>query len=80
MTVMWGRVELLYFIGWFSKDLGGTSVVKYLEFDQNLNFIIRAKLTDLFYIVRLSQPVDFSVNKGGLNIEAKSSGRTKYQC
>ena len=47
MTVMWVElVELQYFIGWVSKDLGGTSVVKYLEFDQNLSFIIRAKLTD----------------------------------
>ena len=75
------RVGLQYFIGWVSKDLGRTAVVKYLEFDQNLNFIIRAKLTDLFYTVRLSLSVDLSVNKaGGLNIEAKSSGRTKYQC
>ena len=58
-------MELQYFIGWFSKDLGGTEVVKYFKFDQNLNFIIRAKLTDLFYTVRLSLSVDLSVNKAG---------------
>ena len=72
-----GRLELQYFIGWICKDLTRTWVVKYLEFNQNLHFIIRVKLTDL---VRLSQPHSRSVNKGGLNIEAKSSGRTKYQC
>ena len=62
-----GRLDLQYFIGWICKDLPGTTVVKYLEFNQNLNFIIRVKLTDL---VVLSQPHSHSVNKGGLNIEA----------
>ena len=54
-------MELQYFIGWVCKDLGGTSVVKYSKFDQNLNFIIRAKLPDLVVLSHCHSAVSQAV-------------------